>query len=372
MASRIKAARQEREWSQTRLIGELERVAARRGVTLPSRETLKSRVSRWENNHAKPDDFYRQLLREALGLDDRELGFEQDHDSSVVPAVDQLLAVLNASPAPDSTLLDALRTQTEAIRLQDRQYGAGALLEQMRGHVANIEQHLTHAVFESSRKPLAWQLADAAALAGWQALDLGAIDQAWRFFETASAAAQQAGDKALFGFARMEQAHVLAELTKLTAAAQLAQSVWDQVQGYVQPSMRCWLAAATAEMLAVGDDSRSSVAMLHAAESQVDALQGECPPYLVFNATHLDRWVGHTLALLGDSAAERRLRQAEAEMDASFTRASASLGLDLATSLLRRGEREEANQRISQAELLARRVGSRRQLARAQRLRTAS
>ena len=372
MGSRIKAARQEREWSQTRLIGELERVAARRSVTLPSRETLKSRVSRWENNHAKPDDFYRQLLREALGLDDRELGFEQEHDGSVVPAADELLAVLNASPTPDPTLLDALRTQTEAIRLQDRQYGAGALLEQMRGHVANIEQHLKHAVFETSRTPLAWHLADAAALAGWQALDLGAIDQAWRFFETASAAAQQAGDKALFGFARMEQAHVLAELTKPTAAAQLAQSVWDQIHKDVQPSMRCWLAAAAAEMLAVGDDSRSSVAMLHTAESEVDALQGERPPYLVFNATHLDRWVGHTLALLGDSAAEQRLRQAEEQMDTSFTRASASLGLDLATSLLRRGEREEANQRISQAELLARRVGSRRQLARAQRLRTAS
>jgi transcriptional regulator with XRE-family HTH domain len=372
MASRIKAARQERDWSQTRLIGELERVAARRGVTLPSRETLKSRVSRWENNHAKPDDFYRQLLREALGLDDRELGFEPDSDSAVVPAVDELLAALNASPTPDDTLLGALRAQTEAIRLQDRQYGAGALLEQMRGHVANIEQHLKHAVFETSRKPLAWQLADAAALAGWQALDLGALDQAWRFFETASAAAQQAGDVALFAFARMEQAHVLQELTKSAAAAQLAQSLWGQIGARVQPSMRCWLAAATAEMLAVGGDSPSSVAMLHSAESQVDALQGERPPYLVFNATHLDRWVGHTLALLGDSAAEQRLRQAEAEMDASFTRASASLGLDLATSLLRRGEREEANERIAQAELLARRVGSRRQLARAQRLRTAS
>src|SRR5512145_651303 len=111
MASRVKAARQERGWSQSRLIAEMEVAASRRGVTLPSRETLKSRVSRWENNHAKPDDFYRQLLREALGLDDRELGFGQEHDGSVIPAADELLAVLNASPTPDLTLLEALKTQ---------------------------------------------------------------------------------------------------------------------------------------------------------------------------------------------------------------------------------------------------------------------
>ena len=70
MASRIKAARQDRGWSQTRLIAEMQRLAQRRGDELPTLETMKSRVSRWENGHATPDDFYRQLLREAFGMDD--------------------------------------------------------------------------------------------------------------------------------------------------------------------------------------------------------------------------------------------------------------------------------------------------------------
>src|ERR1700712_4424788 len=90
MTSRIRAARMDRNWSQTRLIAELERVGLRHGVNLPGRETLKSRVSRWENGHAKPDEFYRQLLREALGMDDRELGLDTTGTEPVTVAAEEL------------------------------------------------------------------------------------------------------------------------------------------------------------------------------------------------------------------------------------------------------------------------------------------
>ena len=372
MANRIKAARREREWSQTRLIVELEQVAARRGTTLPSRETLKSRISRWENQHAKPDDFYRPLLREAFGLDDRELGFENDADEPMTAAVDELQVRLNAALDADGSLVRTLHGQTDAIRLQDRQYGARMLLEQMRGHVANIEEHLSHSVFDSARRPLARVLSDAAALAGWQALDVASIDQAWRFFELASRAAQQGQDPSMYAFARLEQAHVVSELTGPATAARMAESVWEETADRVPAAMRCWMSAATAEMSATAGEAKAAVRRLCLAESLVEALDGERPPYLVFNAAHLDRWVGHTLATLGDPAAERRLRRAEADMDASFIRARASLSLDLATALLHRGERDEAALRLAEAEQLAKQVASRRQLARAARLRAAS
>ena len=372
MDSRNKAARREREWSQTRLIGELERVAQRRGVTLPSRETLKSRVSRWENNHAVPDEFYRQLLREAFGLDDRELGFAHESSGVVTPAVDELRARLSTSKETNAVLVDSLRNQTEAIRAQDRQYGAGPLLEQMRGHVDNIEQHLGHAIFDSSRQPLATLLADAASLAGWQALDLGALDQAWRFFETAGKAALQGHDIALYAFARVEQAHVLVDLGEPQAAADLDDSVWTETGKAVAPGVRCWLAAASAEMHATAGANEPAMKMLTEAESSADALDGELPPYLVFNQTHLDRWCGHTLVLLNDPAAEERLRQSIDDMDSSFTRAGAALRIDLATALQSRGEKAESAEYLGQAELLARRVGSRRQMMRLQRLRGSS
>jgi transcriptional regulator with XRE-family HTH domain len=372
MTNRIQEARRSRGWSQTRLIAEMERVALRRGTTLPSRETLKSRVSRWENGHAKPDDFYRQLLREALGLDDRELGIAEPEREQVATAVDELRAHLATSRKPEPDLLAALACQTEAVRRQDRQYGAGPLLEQMRAHVANVDDHLSYAVFDEVRRAFAHVLADAAALAGWQALDVGATEQSWRLFETASRAAQQADDQEVYAFARMEQAHVLAELATPAIAAEFAVSSWATSRRRVRPALRCWLSAATAEMLAGAGEARRARRMIDTSESLVDTLDGERPPYLVFDATHLRRWIGHSLSLLHDPAAEQQLRQVRAEMDATFTRAGSALHLDLAQALLDRGVSDEARHEIGRAESLARQVGSRRQLERARKLRAAS
>jgi hypothetical protein len=133
------------------------------------------------------------------------------------------------------------------------------------------------------------------------------------------------------------------------------------------------MAAATAEM-AAGDDRRDeALKMIVRAEADSDLLvEGDPPPYLVFNQTHLERWIGHILVELRDSSAEDRLRPILTEMDDSFVRASASLSLDLATAVQQRGEQLEARVLLSRGEALAHRVGSRRQLRRAQRLRAAS
>ena len=341
-------------------------------MALPSLETLKSRVSRWENGHATPDEFYRQLLREALGMDDRELGFEATTDEPLAAAAVELHLRLTLAKAPDGALLEALRSQTEAIRVQDREFGAGLLLEQMRGHVRNLETHLSHAVFDTTRRPLARTLADASALAGWQALDVGGIDQAWRSFELSTAASRAAGDPSLYAFARLEQAHVLTDLALPGPAADLAEATWAEVGDGATPAVRCWMAAATAEMLATAARRDDALRMISEAESRASGIEDGRPSYLVFDETHLRRWIGHSLVELKDPAAEGLLREVMAEMDASFIRASASMTLDLAAAVLQRDGQREASDLLSGGEVLARRVGSRRQLRRAQRLRAAS
>ena len=126
------------------------------------------------------------------------------------------------------------------------------------------------------------------------------------------------------------------------------------------------------QMLA-GDGRRyDALAMIARAESEICDVEEERPPYLVFNATHLERWIGHTLVKLGDPAAASRLLHAAQDMDGSFTRASASLHLDLYCALIQQGRRDEASEHLRQAEQLARTVGSRRQLARLRKLRAAS
>lgn len=330
---------------------------------------MKSRISRWENHHSAPDDFYRQLLREAFGLDDRELGLGETPAEEPTAADDLRMRLLSALES-DDTLVDALRSQTDAIRIQDRQFGAGVLLEVVRGHVSCIDQHLGHAVFEVNRRALAEQLSDAAALAGWQALDVGGLDQAWRFFELASASALRANDFSMFAFARLEQAHIVHELAGSHVAAQLADSVWTEMRRRVSEPVRCWMAAAVAELQAE-EAPASSRRMLARAEALVDAIEA-APAYVVLDRVHLARWRGHTLVEMRDPAAEQVLLEAEADMHPSFIRATASLNVDIAAAQLQRGGKEEAEVRTQRATELARRVGSRRILARLQALRVAS
>ena len=146
MTSRIRDARVQLGWSQARLISELRLVADRKGLSLPAAETMKSRVSRWENGHARPDDFYRPLLREALAVDDHALGLDSPCNQ-LVPLREDLQLHLELGRHVDGELLDALQAQTESIRVQDRQFGAGRLLDQMRGHVGILEVHLSNAGF---------------------------------------------------------------------------------------------------------------------------------------------------------------------------------------------------------------------------------
>ena len=43
-------------------------------LRLPASASLKTQVSRWENGHCTPDEFYRQLFRAVFGQSDVELG----------------------------------------------------------------------------------------------------------------------------------------------------------------------------------------------------------------------------------------------------------------------------------------------------------
>src|SRR5215218_5739830 len=79
--NRLRAAREERGWSQSRLMYELERHAGASGLAVPGRESLRIMLSRWENGRVRPDDSYRRLLSgiydrtaEELGIDDSASG----------------------------------------------------------------------------------------------------------------------------------------------------------------------------------------------------------------------------------------------------------------------------------------------------------
>jgi hypothetical protein len=89
---------------------------------------------------------------------------------------------------------------------------------------------------------------------------------------------------------------------------------------------------------------------------------------VILDETHLMRWRGHALALLGEPSAIEQLYAALDRMDGTFTRARAGLLCDLAHADRVRGELDDAQRRPWAARLLANRTRSVRHLRRIDRL----
>jgi transcriptional regulator with XRE-family HTH domain len=124
----------------------------------------------------------------------------------------ELLRQITAARGIDATVIRALQTETDTIRLLDRRLGAPAVAGKLEAHITHVESCLRYSLRPRSRQQLAAVLADASALAGWQAIDMGRLPRAWEHFERATAAAREAHDDALLGFAGGEQAYVLLDL----------------------------------------------------------------------------------------------------------------------------------------------------------------
>jgi hypothetical protein len=201
-------------------------------------------------------------------------------------------------------------------------------------------------------------LSDAAALAGWQAIGTGRLAAAWSHFETATAAAREAGDSALLAFAAGEQACVLLDLGEPTQALEKVRGVNDQAGTSVPCQLRCWLYAAEAEMAAATRQHDACRAALdHAADEIGHPLAAETLPYLALDTGHLARWRGNCLVHFGDTATIADLTTALATMDGTFTRAEAGLRCDLAAVLHATGERDEARLHLARATELAQLAG---------------
>lgn len=358
----LRQARAEFDWKVSQLIAALRRRAPQANVTLGSDKSLKTTISRHENGRIFPADEWRYLYRLVYGRTDAELGFAYAGDEHrEMPPSDDLREQLATSGRVDIQLVREMRKQVHQIRLLDRRLGAPSLLEQTRAVMATLNELLSHSVQPSIRAALASVLSDAGALAAWQALDVGALRQAWGHYETAKAAAREAESRVLLAHAMGEQVYALHDLGRLTDALGLVEGALATVKPQGPALLHCWLRAVEGEVRAkLGDDqcyrALALATDLLPADSDDPAL-----PFISLNEAHLSRWRGHCLAHTGDEEAVDYLRHALDEMDTSFVRAAAGLRCDLAQALFSCGERDEARTHLSAARSIANQVGSVRQ-----------
>ncbi|MFI6146118.1 XRE family transcriptional regulator [Streptomyces sp. NPDC051109] len=372
MTNGLRAARNAREWSQERLVREIERYARQHVLTVASLASLHVYVSEWENGRRQISERYAKILRALLGITDDELHGRRT--SAVAPAADgydELVSRIDAARSVSLTMVKTFMDQTELLRTVDRQMGAASLIDQMTGHLATLEDALTFAVLPETRRPVAQALAGAATLAAWQALDSGAVERAWRNYELGKRAAQEAGEPMYLAHATAEQAYVLCDAGRPTTAVELVRDAIRVGGTHLSPRLKAWLYAAEAEICAkagLADDCRR--ALDEAARWLPDGEEARDPDMLsiFLNEGHLRRWRGNALALLGDDDAVDSLYDALGALDPTFIRAAAGLRCDLAQAHLARGEYEQGREHLQQARLLANRTGSVRQRRRIEQL----
>ncbi|NED95853.1 hypothetical protein G1H11_11075 [Phytoactinopolyspora alkaliphila] len=366
-ATSINALCEQRGWSRARLIHELRRVASVRRESLPSDESLLRMVREWANGRRGLSTFYAELLTDVFGVrfgtgKVEHNGSPDDKPTPAAEQADELKRRLDAATTIDDSLVALFEAQTQSLRLLDRQLGAANLLAQTEAHVEQMSALLRYSLPGAQRTVLAAAVAEAAALAGWQALDLGDPAAAWQHHETAKAAARESGSAAILAHVTAQQAFALLDLDQPHDARAVVLHAEEAARGQLPPLLSSWLSAARAEAAAAcGDDWQARQALDQAAHLLPDDAADPELPFLVLDEVHLLRWQGHCLARLGSADAIDQLSDALRDLDSSFTRAAAGLHCDIALAHAVRGDLALATSQAQEASRLAAQTGSVRQ-----------
>lgn len=356
--SKLRRARITAGMTQGDVRAKLAQVRKRYGKMPPKEASLKRMYTKWEGGGVLPTD-WRDELCEVFELPPAALGFVEVAETTTPVALPEPFEVTRLDPA----IVEMLDQQTDTYRMQDRLVGS-ALLPQTEAHVRHLEQLLRNALPGAQLPNAAVALAEAAALAGWQALNTGDTRKAWDLHDTAKAAARQGENPGVLAHVTAQQAYSLLDAQRPADAAELvahARNTHDHTS--VPPRLQAWLMAAHAEALSATGDTSGTLRLLdNAAEILPSGDRDPDLPYLMLNESNLARWRGNCLARLGDSEAIADLTAAlEGLGEHSSRRAESNLRTDLAMALQQCGENKSAREHAQRAADLAGSTGSTRQ-----------
>jgi tetratricopeptide (TPR) repeat protein len=241
--------------------------------------------------------------------------------------------------------------------------GGATIYRQAAAHVEHIEGLVRFALPGTHREAAADELSQAAALAGWQALDMGNVAEAWRLHEIATAAGRESGQVTSLAYARAQQAYVLLDAGRTADAHAVITAARAQGGTAIPPVLRAWLLSAEGETLAALGQRDAALRVLDAATDAVPTQpRDDALPYVMLDASHVARWRGHCLARLGDEGAIDDLLSAlDAMGEGQYGRAEVGLRVDLALAFHARGDENESRAHARRAAALAVRTGSERQ-----------
>lgn len=344
-------------WSQAAAMRRFEAALDRAGENAPEGASLKRMFAYWESGkRAVTVPAYQRALVEIYQTPAEALGFVPPDETQRVKALKEMpLHLVDV----DDGLIELFAGQTQHLRMVDRRLGSATQAALVQAHVTQVEEVLRHSV-GSARPRLASTLAEAAALAGWQALDRAELRSAWDFHEVAKAAALEGEDDSVTAHVLAQQGLVLIDARESALATQAVDAALS-LSPKTPRLMRCWLAAAAAEALAADGQELQARRRLEEADALLDGATGDDGlPFLMLSPQHLARWRAHCFARLGDVRAVDTIMTALAT-ESDSVRAATSMRTDLAAAHLNAGHAEAASEEARSALCLAERYGSRRQ-----------
>jgi len=180
------------------------RRASPQGMTLPGDESMIRMIRLWANGSRTPSRMYADLLGQVLGV-----RFEGTDESADAEASALREALDTGGNIVDGDMIDAMAAQTDSLRTLDRRLGAARLLVQVEAHLATMSELVTFAPVGYLRRGLAGVAAETAALAGWQALDLGKPRRSWTLHQQGRSLALESADQAVIGHVTAQAGYAL-------------------------------------------------------------------------------------------------------------------------------------------------------------------
>uniref|UniRef100_UPI001C5CD585 hypothetical protein n=1 Tax=Pseudonocardia nigra TaxID=1921578 RepID=UPI001C5CD585 len=277
--------------------------------------------------------------------------------AGAVAAAEELRAGLAAAAAVDRAGVRLWWEQLAAARRLDDELGASGAAELVRAQVEQLDTTLTHTVPPPARAAVAAVLSAAAALAGAQELDRARPDLAWRRYDRARTAAEEARVPAAQAVALAGQAAVLVDVGEPAAAIALLHGFDTEMPHAAQARLAAASGLASAAA-GDGDGARHGIAGAERALRRTVVDVAAPPQEPAVELADLHRWHGRTLVTLGDAAAVHPLRQALTAGPRS-ARHRAAVHADLAIALAA-DRPDEAAEHARRARELAAGIGSHR------------
>ncbi|HZV50602.1 MAG TPA: helix-turn-helix transcriptional regulator [Candidatus Dormibacteraeota bacterium] len=331
----LKARREARGWSLTKMALLIQRAAERRGS---STRTDGNTVSRWERGRQRVDGFTQELISEVLGWPRSEMRIPEKRfrrrndraDEQIVRMTLRAATIGLRVQAPKSMTADPTMATIEAFRIADRRIGGGHLY-------AAVASYLTYEIGPRLLAGGPNEFAVAASLtemAGWMAHDAGRQSVAATHFEQAGHLARAGDVEDLAGDIDAAQAHLALYLGKPADALAIAERGRQHASRAPRHSgLVARLLAMEACAAAALGRKVEAVRLLHRSESELGRAEDDPSPLVSpYDEASLASEMARCLYLLGDHVAARQAAEhvlALRPSDRTRSRAFAQLSLAL-------------------------------------------